>query len=169
MKQQFSHPIMKSLRGQVSAIHARVPGINEYRTGMRSKVWSTAVQYGPPSLWITINPSDTQNPIAQVFTGENIDLNNFLPSMSHNTTQRAINIAEDPYVSAKFFEFVMEVLLEHMFGLISHNGNLKCKTGVMGRVHAFTFAKEIQGQGGSPHGHGLISMEDAPTLQLIER
>ena len=168
LKQPFSNPVMKSLRGQVSAIRARVPGTNEYRTKMRAKVWSTIVQYGPPSLWITINPSDTQNPIAQVLAGENIDLDNFLPSMSPNAAQRAINVAEDPYASAKFFEFVMEALLEHMFGLISYNGYMKRKIGVMGRVRAFIFAKEVQGRGGAPHGHGLIWLEDAPTSQLME-
>ena len=33
---------------------------------------------GPPSLWITINPSDTRDPIAQVFAGEKIDMDDFV-------------------------------------------------------------------------------------------
>ena len=46
---------------------------NEMRQRMRSQIWSTSVYLGPPSLWITINPSDVNNPIAQLFAGGNID------------------------------------------------------------------------------------------------
>jgi hypothetical protein len=31
-----------------------------------------------PSLWITINPNDLHNPIAQIFIGEEIDMDKFL-------------------------------------------------------------------------------------------
>ena len=35
-----------------------------------------SIMLNPPSLWITINPCDLHDPIAQVFAGENINLDN---------------------------------------------------------------------------------------------
>jgi hypothetical protein len=56
------------------------------------KIWGQikgmCVMKGPPSLWIIINPSDTGNPIAQIFTGENIDLDSFINTSGPNSEQR---------------------------------------------------------------------------------
>jgi len=51
--------------------------MDESRQHMRSKIWGTNLISNPPTLWITINPADTQDPIAQVFTGAEIDLDDF--------------------------------------------------------------------------------------------
>jgi hypothetical protein len=72
---------------------------------------------GPPSLWITINPSDTNDPIAQVFTGADIDLDNFSSTAGPDANKRATTIAGDPYAAAKFFRFMIEAMFEELFGI----------------------------------------------------
>ena len=70
----FSNPSVRSLRKHITSVHSEVMGMDESRVGIRSKVWSLTAAIGPPSLWITINPSNTGDPIAQVLAGVNIAL-----------------------------------------------------------------------------------------------
>ena len=44
----------------------RIQGSDQAHYRLRSEIWSTSTVLGPPSLWITINPSDLHDPIAQV-------------------------------------------------------------------------------------------------------
>ncbi len=77
----FSHPGVQALHKQLSAVRARVPGMDESQKNLQSKIWSTNLAFNPPSLLITINPSDTHDLIMQVLAGANIDLNHFLNSV----------------------------------------------------------------------------------------
>ena len=69
-----SDPAVRLLKKHLYAGIGRVMGSNQSRYQLRSQIWSTAIRKGPPSIWITINPSDIHDPIAQVFAGEAIDL-----------------------------------------------------------------------------------------------
>lgn len=44
---------------------------------LRQHIQATAARVTGSSLWLTINPCDLHDPIAQVFAGEHIDLDNF--------------------------------------------------------------------------------------------
>ena len=46
-----------------------------------SQIWSTSIYLNLPSLWITINPCDLHDPIAQVFCSEEINLDSFMATM----------------------------------------------------------------------------------------
>jgi hypothetical protein len=72
-------------------------------------------------IWITINPADTQDPIAQVFAGVEIDLDNFCNTAGPTNNQRASNVAGDPFSSAKYFHFIVKCLLEILFGISKKN------------------------------------------------
>ena len=74
--------------------------------GARAKIWGTNLLHNPPSLWVTINPSDTQDPIAQVFAGVDIDLDVFCKTAGPDSVDRSTNVASDLYASAKFFHFM---------------------------------------------------------------
>ncbi|KIO01480.1 hypothetical protein M404DRAFT_961993 [Pisolithus tinctorius Marx 270] len=63
-------------------------------------IWGTCLMLGGPLLWLTINPVDLHNPIAQVFAGENIDLNQFNAQLGPDSNQHAENIAANPYAAA---------------------------------------------------------------------
>ena len=60
-------------------------GSDQSQYQLRSQIWSTSIIFGPPTLWITINPTDLHDPIAQVFAGEDIDLDHFSPEMGPDT------------------------------------------------------------------------------------
>ncbi|KAF8262983.1 hypothetical protein EI94DRAFT_1704361 [Lactarius quietus] len=100
----------------------------------------------PPSLWITINPANTQDPIVQVFCGEDIDLDQFC-SIDQHPSEAAI--AADPYAVSRFFHFMIKAILECLLGIsrFKHNQHVQWKPGIFGLVEGYISTVEAQGRG----------------------
>ncbi|KAJ3910827.1 hypothetical protein F5877DRAFT_55877, partial [Lentinula edodes] len=92
-KKQISNPAIRALHTQLKAVQSKVLATDENRASVWAQIWSLNVAFNPPSLWITINPSDMHNPIAQVFAGEQIDLDNFVSTRGPTSTLRTVNLA----------------------------------------------------------------------------
>ena len=153
----FSNPALRALRGQLKAVKTKVQGSDESQLSIRGKleIWGTNLLHNPPSVWVTINPADTQDPIAQVLAGANIDLENFCKTAGPNSTDRAINMASDPYASAKFFKFhlMIEMILEVLFGFSRRrNGVVTQRRWIFGVIKSYVGTVEAQGRG-SLHLH----------------
>jgi hypothetical protein len=148
-KVPFSNPTVKALRGQLSAVRAKVMGTDESRIKIRAQIKGMNVMKGPPSLWITINPSDVGDPIAQVLAGEEINLDSFDKTSGPNSTQRTMNIAGDPFAAAKFFHFIVAAVLEELFGIKAYckGSHVKRTDGVFGKVASYIGTVEAQGRG----------------------
>ena len=73
----FSNPAVQILHSQLSAVKTKVQGSDKSRISIRSKIWGTNLLHNPPSLWVTINLADMQDPITQVLVGADIDLDHF--------------------------------------------------------------------------------------------
>ena len=95
----LSNPVIRSLRKNLSAVRAKVMGTDESRIKIRSLIWGMCVKKNPPSIWLTINPSDTQDPIAQVLAGQEIDLDSF---DAFDCRPSETVIAADPFAAANF-------------------------------------------------------------------
>ena len=67
------------------------------------------------SIWLTINPDDLHDPIAQVFVGEQIDLDAFQSHIGPDAFHRACNVAQDPCAAAEFFHFIVQTIFETLF------------------------------------------------------
>ncbi|KAF7296369.1 ATP-dependent DNA helicase [Mycena chlorophos] len=61
----ISNAVVRALRQQLTTVRARVMGTDESRIGIRSQVWGMSLRHNPPSIWATLNLSDTGDPIAQ--------------------------------------------------------------------------------------------------------
>jgi hypothetical protein len=165
--QPISDPHVRLLRKHVHATISRVSGSDQQRQQLRSQIWSTCVSIGPPSLWITINPCDLHDPIAQIFTGEKINLDDFLARNGPTKEQRAKNIADDPYAAAKFFNFMINTILETLFQVKVVGHQVKSRVGILGRVSAYFCTVECQ-QRGTLHMHGLAWLANSPTADEME-
>ncbi|KAF8836127.1 hypothetical protein BDN67DRAFT_984165 [Paxillus ammoniavirescens] len=112
-----------------------------------SFVWGLTVKMGPPSLWITINPADIHDPVAQVFTGVKIDLDHFDQTAGPDSTLHSIHITQDPYAALKFFHFTICAVIDSLFGIYSaHKGStLRRKIGIFGIVEGYIGTVEAQG------------------------
>jgi hypothetical protein len=148
-KTPFSNPIIRALRYQLSAVRTKVMGTDESRIKIRAQIKGMTIIKGPPSLWITINPSDTGDPIAQVFAGEEIDLDNFSRTSGPNSEERMRTIAADPYAAAKFFHFIIAALIEEMFGIKAYKPGCHVQRtyGIFGKVASYIGTVEAQGRG----------------------
>jgi hypothetical protein len=158
----ISDPAVRLLKKHAYSGIGRVMGSDQSRYQLRSQIWSTVICKGPPSLWITINPSDIHDPIAQVFAGEDIDLDNFVNTVGPDKDKRAKNIAADPYAAAKFFHFIIRLILEKLFQVKVTSQKVKSDMGILGRVSSYFGTVESQGRG-SLHLHLLVWLCHTPT------
>lgn len=101
--------------------------------------------FGPPSLWLTINPSDIHDPIAQVLTGVDINLDDFINRGHPNGKERASRIANDPYAAAKFFHCIVHTTFEFLFGIKVTPFQVNSEMGTLGELAAFFGVVECQG------------------------
>ena len=118
--QSFSNPFMRSLRQNVSSICAKVMGTDESRIKIRPFIWGMCVMKNPPSIWLTINPADIQDPIAQVLCGEEFNLDDFNAA---DQQPSANAIAADPFAAASFFHFMVNTVLQKLFGIMPCDQN----------------------------------------------
>lgn len=162
-----SNPVVRSLKRHISVVRSHVMGTDESRMKVRSLVWGMVIKKSPPSLWIIINPSDTHNPIAQLFTGAEIDLDRFERTSGPDSYQRSIRIASDPYAAAHFFHFTITTILKTVFGISCLEGTIKRKEGIFGYVEAYIGTVEAQGQG-TLHLHMLLWLRGAPTATRMK-
>ncbi|CAK5266163.1 unnamed protein product [Mycena citricolor] len=166
-KQRISDPAVRLLRQHVHSAVGRVQGSNESRTILRSQLWSTTLYTGPWNLWITINPSDIHDPIAQVFAGEHIDLDNFISTAGPDINQRGQNIAADPYAAAKFFHFTIRTILETLFGIKTSGFRVRSEMGIFGQLAAYFGMVEGQNRA-SLHFHLIAALRFAPNADEIQ-
>ena len=113
----ITNPAAQCLRQLVLSLRTKVPGTDESHTSMQSQIWGMTTMKNPASLWLIINPSDMNNPVAQIFTGEDIDMLDFVQMAGPSSGQRAKNIAADPFAAAKFFHYIINAVLEELFGI----------------------------------------------------
>src|SRR5260221_14092473 len=107
---RISNPSVRTLYKHLQATNARIMGTDQSQAMTCSKIWSTTVRYGPPTLWITINPSDLHDPIAQIFAGKDINMDGFNELSGVSAAKCTENIARDPYVAVKFFHFMVQLI-----------------------------------------------------------
>jgi hypothetical protein len=165
-KRPIKHPGVNVLRKSLRSVRAKITGTDEARVSMRSKVWSSTIVWGPPSLWVTLNPADIQDPIAQVIAGADIDLDSFCNTSGPDYAQQTKNISSDPFASAKFFHFMINILLETMFGIKKTKNGVQRQAGVFGIIQGYIGTVEAQGRG-TLHVHMLLWLKDMPTPSLI--
>ncbi|KIK32555.1 hypothetical protein CY34DRAFT_110924 [Suillus luteus UH-Slu-Lm8-n1] len=164
-----SNATIRHLKKHLTAVRSKVMGTDESRTKIRSLIWGMSVMNNPPSLWITINPTDTHDPIAQVFTGAEIDLDHFQHLAGPDSHTRSIRIAEDPFAAAKFFHFIVSAILEELFGIrASHTkAGIIRHPGIFGTVQGYIGTVEAQGRG-TLHLHIILWLSHAPTASEIK-
>ena len=162
----LSNEILNSLRHSLSAIRAKVVGTDESRIKIRSLIWGMCVKKGPPSIWLTINPADTQDPIARVLCDEQINLDNF-NALDH--TPCSTSIANDPYAAASYFQLIINAVLQHLLGITpaSHNQPVKRLSGIFGNIDGYIGTVEAQGRG-TLHLHMVLWLRGSPTITKMK-
>lgn len=164
----ITDPAVKLLQKHVRAAAGRVMGSDYSRYKIRSQIWSTCIEFGPPYLWITVNPSDDHDPIVQVFAGNEINMDDFIAHAGPGLAKRQHTVADDPYAAAKFFHFIIPTMLRTLFGIEATSQQVHSTPGVFGELTAYIGSVESQGRG-TLHLHMMLWLKHAPsTIQISE-
>jgi len=117
---------------------------------------------------MTLNPCEIHDPIAQIFCGEDINLESFINTAGPTSSQRASNTAKDPYAAARYFHFIIRTVLECLLGIQKKRDNkFDRKPGIFGIVNAYIGTVESQKRG-TLHLHILIWLRGAPSSSLMQ-
>ncbi|KAF8263081.1 hypothetical protein EI94DRAFT_1807788 [Lactarius quietus] len=140
----LSNKTIRSFRHSLSVVRAKAMGTDESRIKIRSQIWGMCMMKNPPSIWLTINPADTQDPIAQVLCGQDIDLDHFTKSDDRPCD---VAIASDPYASACFFHLMVNAILESLLGIkgSKHGNPIQREKGILGTIKVYIGTVEAQG------------------------
>ncbi|PSS19942.1 hypothetical protein PHLCEN_2v3115 [Hermanssonia centrifuga] len=160
-------PAVRVVRKHLHATAGRVLGTDQSRYRMRGEIRSTSIEQGPPAVWLTVNPGDSDDPIAQALLGEQISLDDFVATSGPNKQQRMKNIASDPYGAAKFFHFTIKALLKTLLQITVSNHQVHSKPGIFGEVSAYYGTVESQGRG-TLHLHMLVWLKNTPSGDELE-
>lgn len=159
---QVSSMAVKVLRRHLRAVGGRVMGSDHSRSVYRPQMWGTTVLKGPAALWMTVNPNDLDDPIAQILAGEDIKMDAFDAKLGPDRETRSRNIAMNPYAAAKFFNFIITALLETLMNIKITRDKVRRGMGILGEVEAYFGVVEAQGRG-TLHLHMIIWLRHAPT------
>lgn len=122
----------------------------------------------PPLLWITINPYNSHDPIAQVLAGEKVDMDVLLQTICLSKEKRAQNIAADPYAVANFFHFTIQTIFLTLFGVEVTPYQVKSLVGVFGHIKSYFGTVKSQ-VCGSLHLHLLAWLQNTPPANEMEQ
>ncbi|KAF8830527.1 hypothetical protein HHX47_DHR2001129 [Lentinula edodes] len=139
----------------VSYIGDHIPGSMSEVQDLREEMFSLVHTNGIPHIFLTLNPSDTNNPIAQVLAGRDIDLDRFFHDLKPGSEniERTTSVAQNPVAGAQFFHITVQNLLDILLGLKRAN-----RKGIFGEVSVYYGVVEAQGRG-SLHIHLLLWLE----------
>ena len=162
----ITNEVLNSLRHSLTAIRAKVVGTDESRIKIRSLIWGMCVKKGPPSIWLTINPADTQDPIAHVLCDQQIDLDAF-DALDH--VPCSSSIANDPYAAASYFQLIINAVLRHLLGITpaSRNQSVRRLSGIFGDIDGYIGTVEAQGRG-TLHLHMVLWLRGSPTVSKMK-
>ena len=162
----FSDPVMRSLHQNLTSICAKVMGMDKSRIKIHSLIWGMCIKKNPPLIWLTINPADMQDPIAQVLCRQDINLDK-LNTAEHHLSD--IAIAANPYASASFFHLIVNTVLKCLLGI---KGLKSCQhitqgMGILGTVKGYVGMVEAQGRG-TLHLHMLLWLRGTPSSDKMK-
>jgi hypothetical protein len=110
-----SRPQLQTLFRRVQAVQYKLPGTNEARKKMRYRAYSMVTFLGVPAFFVTLNPSDTNNPLCLRYAGVKLALplaGDDLPSGMPSLMERAKIVAANPVAAAEFFHRVVRAFID---------------------------------------------------------
>ena len=147
-------PALNDLAKTVNSISRGIIGSRSFAEGRKYEIQALYNMYGPPHLWLTLNPSPGNHQLMFEMCG--VDMTEFLrltPEERRLETNK--NIAQNPEAQATFFDELIKTYLEDLIGI--HNNPV----GIFGEIDAHFVMVEAQGSG-NLHGHAVVWIKGAP-------
>jgi hypothetical protein len=141
--QPTKDPVVRRLLRNITAIGIQVPGLFFQKLWLRGEIRGLLIREGMPAFWLTINPSDLQNPLVLMLAGA--------PYSTDMATSaiRKIIATSDPMAVARFFHTTCKAILDGLLG--SKPG----ETGILSDISNYFGVVESNGRG-MLHLHALV-------------
>ncbi|KAI1829024.1 hypothetical protein DTO027I6_10052 [Penicillium roqueforti] len=139
-------PTIKRLLRHIAIIGVRVPGSFSQKMLLRSQARGLTVREGMLAIWLTLNPSDLQNPLVLILAGIEYDSAVF-PAAAAAVRQAVVT--SNPVAVAQFFHHTCKGILDGL--LRSESGGI----GIFGDVSNYFGVVETNGRG-MLHLHTLV-------------
>ena len=148
--------VMRSLR----LIPKNIPGSDGYKLLRRNEIRAMVMQLGTPTLFVTLNPSDVDNPIVRLFSGEDIVLEDLTRGEDMISWRRQLLAARNPAACALFFH----TMISKFIRIILRYG--RDEPGLYGQCTGYYGTVEAQGRG-TLHCHMLIWLKGHLSPQAL--
>lgn len=133
-------------------IHINTSNIQGSKASLKSKrqhIYSYMTKFGLPNFWLTLNPSDTNNPLMFFLGGQKITNRYF---SNKNFLNRMKFVINNPFIQAKFFDKIVTNFFKHILAFNKPKG-------LLGKLNVYYAIIETQNRG-SLHLHCLLWIED---------
>lgn len=148
------------LLNQVNMSVRDLPGTSGYKVCRRNEIRSLIYFYGTPAFFVTLNPSDINNPLVRLFAGHDIDIYSAQAGAELTEWQRRLLAAKHPAACARFFDCVVSEFIR----IILRYG--RPDPGILGKCVAYYGTVEAQARG-TLHCHMLIWVNGHPSPQQM--
>ncbi|KAF5328283.1 hypothetical protein D9611_014755 [Ephemerocybe angulata] len=147
-----------SIMDQIDHVGSSVHGSLAGKKNMRSEVWSLIANRGAPSWFITLSPADNKHPICIYWADKKVEFN---PEL-REYMERARLVAQNPVAGARFFHFMVLLLIKHLLRW----GDPEGRAGIFGHTAAYYGTVEQQGRM-TLHLHMLVWIVCALSPQQV--
>ena len=144
------------LIGDLDAVGGHVSGSLAKKKHMQNEVWSLISYIGAPSWFITLSPADNKHPICLYYADDDVE---FKPDLRLPDEAYRL-IAKNPVAAARFFHFICENVIKHVFGVGQNHA------GLYGETEAHYGVVEQQGRL-TLHLHCILWIKGSPSPQEI--
>lgn len=138
----------------IGMVAQNIPGSNGHKVVMRNEIRALINHKGTPTLFITLNPSDVDNPIVQLLAGHEISLESMPNIEDMNSWNRRIFAAQHPAACALFFDKAIKTFIS----VLLKYDDQHAQRGLFGVCSAYYGMVEAQGKG-TLHCHMLVWLE----------
>jgi hypothetical protein len=138
-----------NLLSNLQSLNKKLPGSNGYKKELRNEIRALINCLGAPAFFITLNPSDVNNPLVRLLCGAEIDLEDSSRGEDMTRYFRQKLAADHPKETATFFHRIMQAFIRNV---VRYNRN---SPGLFGRCTGYYGMVEAQGKG-TLHCHFLI-------------
>ena len=144
-KTPVRHPNLKTLTKSLTSAGAHIRGSPCCKQGYQRESYGLMIKFGTPPLWMTLSPEAVLSPIFLRLAGHEIDLSKITISDIPLCVERAKIVANDPVVTAKFFNLVIGLFISSILEF------KQLARGIFGQTSAY---------------YGCIEEQDTGTLHI---
>jgi hypothetical protein len=148
------------LSSTLAAVSKKLPWSREKRFAMRQTAKSMWDQLGPPTWFITYNPSDIYNPIVFMMAGKDVNLDDTFP-LRNCTTKDKAEVFANAVAKGRFVNAISKLILTIIIGMAPGTGMPERSGGLHGMPRAYLVPTESTDRG-MIHLHILLWIYGGP-------